>query len=466
MVSQAFSRNLALNGHQTGTNMVGKKSGGLLTARALSALKVGLWATDSSARGAGVLQVRKLSDGSTAFYYRYTNSAGARIRIPLGTGLNLATARRKVAELSRRYQDGDRDLRERLKDDSRAEMRQRHEAESLAAVVAATKRATLGALLLAYVDQLEKHGKTSAKSVGAAFSRHVRIRCGDLWTTPANDISTDDLVGMLAPLADAGKLREAAKLRSYLMAAYKAAMGARQDARATTSMRELKITQNPTRDLVTINGASQPRERALSVAELRAYWRHVSAMKSPDGALLRFHLLTGGQRVEQLARVKFDDFDPDLKTIRILDGKGRRATPRNHIVPLSQVAIAQIDLMGKGLGPYIFTVTNGKSGVSYRSFESRLLQVAASMAEAGELEKGTFTAGDIRRTVETRLAALGFGQEIRAQVQSHGLSGVQNRHYDKHDYLDEKRRALDDFHSLLTGPGKSVSRKQIALQPR
>ena len=47
------------------------------------------------------------------------------------------------------------------------------------------------------------------------------------------------------------------------------------------------------------------------------------------------------------------------------------------------------------------------------------------MAEAGELEKGPFTAGDLRRTVETRLAAVGVSAEVRAQLQSHGLGGIQ-----------------------------------------
>jgi integrase len=79
-------------------------------------------------------------------------------------------------------------------------------------------------------------------------------------------------------------------------------------------------------------------------------------------------------------------------------------------------------------------------------------KVAEAMQEAGELEKkGLFTPGDLRRTVETRLAAAGVSMDVRAQLQSHGLGGVQARHYDRHHYLPEKREALAALLALLTG---------------
>ena len=49
----------------------------------------------------------------------------------------------------------------------------------------------------------------------------------------------------------------------------------------------------------------------------------------------------------------------------------------------------------------------------------------------------------IRSGVETLLAANGVSREIRGHLQSHGLTGVQARHYDGHDYMREKRKALE-----------------------
>lgn len=56
-----------------------------------------------------------------------------------------------------------------------------------------------------------------------------------------------------------------------------------------------------------------------------------------------------------------------------------------------------------------------------------------------------FNLRDIRRTVETMLASLGVNKDIRAQLLSHGISGVQAAHYDRHDYIDEKRTALSCY---------------------
>ena len=49
----------------------------------------------------------------------------------------------------------------------------------------------------------------------------------------------------------------------------------------------------------------------------------------------------------------------------------------------------------------------------------------------------------IRSGVETLLAANGVSREVRGHLQSHGLTGVQARHYDGHDYMPEKRQAIE-----------------------
>ncbi len=50
---------------------------------------------------------------------------------------------------------------------------------------------------------------------------------------------------------------------------------------------------------------------------------------------------------------------------------------------------------------------------------------------------------DLRRSIETRLQALGVARDVRAQLMSHGRTGgVQQRHYERHDFLAEKTIAL------------------------
>ena len=429
---------------------------GILTQRELDTLKPGEWATEIAARGDGRLQARKLESGSVSFYYRYTGADGSRGRVALGTG-TLKDAREQAERFKSRYQAGARDLHEVLAAEAAEAARLRAAAEQADTAAKARARATLGVLLEAYTANMRKAGKSSADAVSGCVHRHVRDAMPKLWAKPAADVTTDDLMDALARLADADKLREAAKLRSYLRAAYSAGVRAKHNAKAIPALRALRLTHNPAADLATIEGGTQARDRALSVAELRHYWRRIASMDNADGALLRFHLLTGCQRIEQLARLTVADVSGGER-IRIRDTKGRRVQARIHDVPLLPEAAAALEAMQGGLyGRHVFTVTQGLQGAGYGVVQNRVRDISEAMQAAGELEEGAFTPGDLRRTVETRLAALGVGLEVRAQLQSHGLGGVQARHYDRHDYLSEKRAALETLHRLLTGEAAKVT---------
>lgn len=452
-----------------------------LTTRALDGLAAGKWASDKGGRGSGTLVAYRSGrgrDSRVLFYFRYTMSNGQRDPLPLGewegTGghLSLKAARARANELSARYRNGARDLRAVLEAEEREARRAREDAERAARDARERQQATLGALLEAYVDGLAAKGKASAKGVAASIRRHVTEPWPTLWETPADTLSTDDLLPILSRLTDDGKLREAAKVRSYLQAAYNAGIKARTTASATAAMRALRIGTNPARDLGTIEGASNVRDRALSLSELRAYWRRIEAAPDHEAACLRFHLLTGGQRIEQLARLTLADFDPDQATVTLRDGKGRRTTPRAHVVPLIPQAVdamhAMLPLAPDGIrgnadderryraGDYLFTATAGETGMVSSTAYLRCRAVMEDMEEAGELPGGAFSITDIRRTVETRLADLGVHSDVRAQLQSHGLGGVQSRHYDRHDYLKEKRAALEALFQALSVNGTNV----------
>jgi len=435
-----------------------------LTNKGLNALKAGKWASEGGNRNEGTLRAKGSTNGAR-FYFRYRTSAGSYDDLPLGSydeagkrGLTLVQARARAKRLRDRYTAGERDLRAVIDGEQREAVRERKAADAAAEAEATRKRATLGVLMTAYVEQLRRNGKLRVREVETALRLHVEKAWPRLWDTPAEHVTTDDCLAVVARLVEAGTLRQAGKLRSYLRAAFAAAIRARQDPRALPALRALALSVNPARDLATIEGSSKPRERALSLAELRVYWRRITDLPDPAGALLRFHLLTGGQRIDQLARLTTDDFDPDAPSVRIRDSKGRRAAPRNHDVPLVAAAVDALRAMRGGtLGPCLFTMNAGASGVAYKTVSDHVRYVAEAMRDAGELEKGLFTPGDLRRTVETRLSAAGVSREVRAQVQSHGLGGVQALHYDRHDYLHEKRAALETLHDLLTGAPATVT---------
>src|SRR5690606_20949125 len=104
-------------------------------------------------------------------------------------------------------------------------------------------------------------------------------------------------------------------------------------------------------------------------------------------------------------------------------------------------------------GEYVFSTTSGTKQIDLSTLSSAVVSIGRDCAQAMH-KQGTevtpFTAKDLRRTVETRMAALRVAKEIRAQVLSHGRdSGVQAKHYDRHDYLPEKSAALAQWERHL-----------------
>ena len=324
---------------------------------------------------------------------------------------------------------------------------------------AATKRkaATFGGLLAAYAQHLKDAGKASAAQVEGALNRHIIEARPKLAAIAADEITVDDVMPVFHALAKAGKLREAEKLRAYLRAAYTAARKARTDA-SMHAFAGFAVRSNPLTDLDVTRPkeaagkaaeASKTRVRALTEAQLAAYWKRISADEGVVGALLRFHLLTGGQRVEQLARLTVRDFDPDLHTVRLLDTKGRRTRAREHVVPLlPEAEVAMQAMRGKEpAGEFLFTLDGGATAAGYHNAWEAVTAVAAAMVKAEEVDR-PFTPGTIRKTVETRLAAKGITDEVLSRLLSHGLGGVQARNYNAHHYDDEKRTALRKLRSL------------------
>lgn len=418
---------------------------------------------DGPVRG---LAVQTTYAGAKRFLLVYVAKASGRERrMVLGEygkapRLSLAAARKLAAE------------KRALVDLGRDPWQEAKEARAEAEAKAARDTATFGALMDAYAEHLRAAGKPSWKQVARAFERHIIEPRPKLAKLPADAVTVDDVMPVFHALAKAAKLREAEKLRAYLRAAYTAARKARTDA-TMHAFAGFKISSNPLTDLdvtrpkeAADKAAKAARERkwALTQPQLAAYWKRISADDSARGALLRFHLLTGGQRVEQLGRLTEADHDPDHKTVTLLDTKGRRTMAREHVIPLipdAEKALAAMrapreDEDGNEIppGPYLFTVSNGEQGAVYHTVWEGVQAVARDMVAADEIDR-LFTPGTIRKTVETRLQAAGVSREIRAHLGSHGLGGVQGQHYEAHEFNDEKRAALKKLRALCEPKGKA-----------
>ncbi len=401
------------------------------------------------------------------------------IRITLGStdALTIEGAREKARQYQRWIDEG-RDPREVLREQEAVRVAQAA-AEKAAREAAerseeARQRYTLRALCNAYTRTLEAGGKAkSAAATRSAFKCHIFEAYPAIADLPAKGVTALQVAAMVRKVREAGKERAAGILRSYLSAAFNAAKRAPFDSAMPAEMIPFAIEHNPV-DAIPAIGV-QRGDRTLSADELRLYVASLGDDLADNALMLA--LLAGGQRIAQLLRAKITDYDADTATIRLWDGKGKRKQPREHLLPLApraaalveglierarkqEAARAEAEKRGADItGLWLFS-THGKVPMIFTTPGKRVAEISASMAGEG------FDLRDIRRTVETMLAAMGVSKDTRAQLLSHGLSGVQAAHYDRHTYLDEKRAALMAWEAKLAAieKGEAMPSNVVRLE--
>lgn len=326
--------------------------------------------------------------------------------------------------------------------------KQEQRASEIAAQAAAKQEAedrqrfTLRALCEAYVKLMAGKGKEkSSRAAASVFKCHVyeNVIAG----APAREVTAWQIAEIIQQVSDQGKERTAGVLRSYLSAAFNAAKKAPFASKGGSSLTPFRIEQNPV-ELVEVIPVKAG-HRHLSADELKAY---IGALgEDLTGQALRLALYSGGQRMAQLLRAKVTDWDPQAKTLRLFDTKGKRKEPRVHLLPLGPIAAGIVANLVKHAevreSPFLLS---SNRGTVHESTPGKRVKVIAE-AMGGEL----FDLRDVRRTAETMLAGLGISRDIRAQLLSHGIGGVQAVHYDRHSYLEEKRAALRKWERHLDG---------------
>lgn len=372
--------------------------------------------------------------------------------------LNRQTIRRTIGDVKNWKLDEAREEARRLQtlvdkgtdprelDREQAETKARAKAASEASKQDAEnrKRYTLKTLCEAYGDLLEANGKAqSARQARSILKCHVIEAHPDIAALPAQYVTAHQIAAMVRKVAEKGKDRAAGILRSYLSAAYNAARKAPFDAKLPAALIAYGVESNPVEPVSTI--AVQRGDRTLTTDELKAYMAALSDDDLSDMAL-KLALFSGGQRMAQLLRAKVSDYDKDTQTLRLWDGKGKRTAPREHLLPLAPKAAAIVERLTERAkvqnSPLLFS-SFGKKQLVDTTPGKRAAAICKAMG--GE----SFDLRDIRRTCETMLAGMGISRDTRAQLLSHGISGVQAAHYDRHGYINEKRAALSAWEQRL-----------------
>jgi integrase len=404
----------------------------------------------------GALQARKLANGVVQLYWRYSY-AGKTSREPIGVydptappkklqptvrGYGIVAALEKCRALAEVHVEraNTGGLQE-----AKAETRKAFLAKKAEETEKSTR--TLEKLLDTYVEYLRAQGRRSHVDAQGIFQKHVTEAWPAVAKAPAVDLTPDQVLDMLRRLIENGKGRTANKLRSYLRAAYQCALDVRTLAAIPVAFKTFAVTFNPAAQTRRSPQFDRADKRPLPLEEMRVYWKLIADRPGIEAAALRLHLLTGGQRIEQFIRLKWADVGDDAMTL--FDGKGRPSQgARPHQVPLVSRAANDLKRIARE-GEFVFSTTKGEKPINARTLTGWAHGVVGSDVEGFQLKR-------IRSGVETLLAREGISRDVRGHLQSHGLTGVQARHYDGHDYIPEKRHALVLLLALL-GDSSSVA---------
>lgn len=226
--------------------------------------------------------------------------------------------------------------------------------------------------------------------------------------------------------------------------------------------------------------SKQKRDRVLTDAELRVFWAKTSD-KGTFNSAMRTLLLTA-QRREEVASMARSEMSGDIWTIP----PERYKTDKPNIVPLPGKVLSIIEAQDKiGNGDFVFTTTGETPFSGFGKCKDRLdaemlatlhgeaiargdqraadrLAVLQKLLDTAlnskkdedrqnareAFRKEWFTLHDLRRTAKTLMSRAGVRPDISERVLGHVISGVEGV-YDQHDYIAEKRDALERLAGLV-----------------
>ncbi len=414
------------------------------------------------------LGLRCMPSGSATWLFRYTHNGKRDKPITLGhlEKLDILSARRAASELADIYKETS-DVSGRLQAEQQTRQIAINDKQLRIMLDEQSKQAlgcyTLARLMAVYVAYLQRCGRSRSAGDVVSLSKNL----APISSKPAAAVSTRDLAIIQRRLFDAGKGRTANKLRSYVHAAYNLVLRAESDATSPAEALNFVtvggVELNPATPLAVVKGFNCARDRVLTDAELCLLLKRAKNA-GIVGLAVRAAVLLGGQRMSQLLRASIKDVQDDF--LVLLDPKGKRDTPRKHPIPLEGVAGTLIDEARGRAAAFKTTLlfsSAGKTALCVDTVSKYITMQSKEFIQSG-VSVTPFTMADLRRTVETRLAGMGVPREVRGYLQSHGLSGVQVRHYERHDYEAEKRKALKLLHQWIESLDVQKNKSRISKQ--
>jgi integrase len=393
---------------------------------------------DSDARGVGRLQLKIYPTGSKKFQFQYY-SDGRRRRTEIGPygALSLADARKKFLVLSELVQRGG------------------NPADDKAKVKVEKEKAEAQRSLLEMIEDFTVFIKKNWADT--TIKRTVNILKSDVkpYITEdmqPQDFTTDFARELIYRVYNRGAKQQAGAVRSDLMSMCKFAIDFDNSPEQFKNENRYGLSNNPIRDIV-FEIPKNAGQRWLTTDELYKVW-YADDLPKMSQLYFKAALALGGQRVCELYYSKLSEFDFDSNIFTIPKERIKIRKRGDHLVPISPLAkglITELALMRNKAGhlwPHRDDVNEHASLSTLRMSLQRWCK---------KHKMPIFAPRDFRRTCKTLMGAAGISKEMRDILQQHDKSDVSVIHYDRYNYINEKREAMDIWTAFLVK--KVITRK-------
>ncbi|CAI1771532.1 Prophage CP4-57 integrase [Serratia quinivorans] len=305
--------------------------------------------------------------------------------------------------------------------------------------------ATVVELFADYIANQQAQGKRAWKVSERRLNNVIKERHFDKRTL-AKDITPHHIRIVLSDMLKRGAVGGASKLRSVLHAVFNFGLHADNDPMSIDKPQRYGMAINPVSVVPDQPGSSRALDRFLSwdeIAKVLAIVRSGESQLKPDlERLLLICLYTGGQRPWEIIRNYRKHVSERDRTLSVPPEISKSGNW--HVVPLSDTAWELIDKQLRShRSEWLFPSPKDGTQRHTNNFSAAIAKFCKNH------DITPFTPRDIRRTFKTLAGDMGLSIELRDRIQNHKLTGVSSKHYDRYDYIRERRQGLELWEEKL-----------------
>lgn len=297
--------------------------------------------------------------------------------------------------------------------------------------------ASISQLYFAFLGWYENNRKENSYNTVYGFL-NTNVEKGFDLTLPANQFTPDHARELIYKVWNRGSKEAAMGLKSALSMMFKYGIDYDNGPERFGKPAVFGIESNPIRD-VTLSYSKTPGQRWLTDDEIRTLW-HAPDMHPTFKRFLRLQLSLAGQRVEEISHSHKSEYDlkHNLFTIPVERVKIRERGA--HVVPLGSLAIETFEECLKYRSKEGLLFPSTRNPLEPLPMNSIRNPLNAWLKNNPKFER--FTPRDIRRTCKSHMSKAGVQRDHRDMLQQHYKNDVATVHYDRYDYLNEKREAI------------------------